>query len=305
MRLVQHARVEARGRKPSVLVALAGRGADAQGGAAHAAALRTGVAVLGVIPGIGLADHIRSLAEASSGVLSTQVMQEFYVAATRKLGVDPIEAKGILSSFGNFEVVEIAPRLIYDAIDCSVIEQLSFWDALIVVCAEAAACEVLASESFTTSFVNSLIVGAGTIDIRRDIAQPLGGEFAIALDGPILPNPSWKLILEVYDPEQLQTTLEWAVRKLTEAAATIGSRGVSIESEESGGRVYYRVVSLDTGLAAHYTFVDGYMLAGASKALLDRAMQYRDSGLTLANSRRFLDLTKVESHIMSEYVLRD
>ena len=92
---------------------------------------------------------IRSLAEARSGVLSTQVMQEFYVVATRKLGVDPLEAKGILSSFGNFEVVEIAPRMVYDAIDCSVIDQLSFWDALIVVCAEAAACEVLATEDLT------------------------------------------------------------------------------------------------------------------------------------------------------------
>jgi predicted nucleic acid-binding protein len=89
---------------------------------------------------------IRSLAEARCGVLSTQVMQEFFVVATRKLGVDPIKAKGILSSLGNFEIVEVTPRLIFDAIDCAVLDQLSFWDALIVVCAKAASCQILATE---------------------------------------------------------------------------------------------------------------------------------------------------------------
>jgi predicted nucleic acid-binding protein len=92
---------------------------------------------------------IRRLATTRSGALSTQVMQEFFVVATRKLGVDPLQAKGMLGGFGNFEIVEITPRRVYDAIDCSVIDQLSFWDALIVVCAEAASCEILATEDLS------------------------------------------------------------------------------------------------------------------------------------------------------------
>lgn len=35
------------------------------------------------------------------GVISTQVMQKFYVAATKKLGVDALLAKDILLSFEN------------------------------------------------------------------------------------------------------------------------------------------------------------------------------------------------------------
>ena len=75
------------------------------------------------------------------GVLSTQVLQEFYVAATKKLGADPLAVKDILHSFRRFETVVITPEIIKDAIDCSLINRLSFWDSLIVVAAESARCE--------------------------------------------------------------------------------------------------------------------------------------------------------------------
>lgn len=81
-----------------------------------------------------------------SGVISTQVMQEFYVTATKKLGADPLIVKDILHSFERFEIVLNTPELIKEAIDCSIINQLSFWDALIVVSAESARCEKLWTE---------------------------------------------------------------------------------------------------------------------------------------------------------------
>ena len=86
------------------------------------------------------------LTDEMRGVISTQVMQEFYVAATRKLGVDALLAKDILHSFEHFEVVIIRPDMIRDAIDCSVINRISFWDALIVVAAESARCERIWTE---------------------------------------------------------------------------------------------------------------------------------------------------------------
>jgi len=44
------------------------------------------------------------------------------------------------------------------------------------------------------------------IDLREDLAATLGGEATFAVDGPMLPIPSWKLILEVYEPEILVNT---------------------------------------------------------------------------------------------------
>ncbi len=80
------------------------------------------------------------------GVISTQVLQEFYVAATRKLGVDPIMAKNIMYSLKNFETIAITTELIMEAIDCSVTNTCSFWDALIIVAAQSAQCDELWTE---------------------------------------------------------------------------------------------------------------------------------------------------------------
>ncbi len=89
---------------------------------------------------------ITALAESGDGVISTQVMQEFYVAATRKLGVAPLAAKGVMKTFDVFEVVQVSPALIQEAIDCSVLNELSFWDALILATASSAGCSTIYSE---------------------------------------------------------------------------------------------------------------------------------------------------------------
>lgn len=89
---------------------------------------------------------IASTAADGSGVISTQVMQEFYVAATRKLGMPPLAAKGVLKTFAVFEIVHVSPELIQGAIDCSVLNTLSFRDALIVASAASAGCARVLTE---------------------------------------------------------------------------------------------------------------------------------------------------------------
>ncbi len=89
---------------------------------------------------------VRQVVELHKPVISTQVLQELYVAGTVKLRADPLLAKSILHSFENMEIVRVDPGLIHEAIDVSILNRLSFWDALVVVAAESARCELLYSE---------------------------------------------------------------------------------------------------------------------------------------------------------------
>jgi predicted nucleic acid-binding protein len=89
---------------------------------------------------------ISALADSGDGVISTQVIQEFFVAATRKLGVPPLAAKAVLKTFTVFEIVVAGPALIHEAIDCSVLNTISFWDSLILAAAASAGCNTLYTE---------------------------------------------------------------------------------------------------------------------------------------------------------------
>ena len=93
-------------------------------------------------------DLIAAVVASGTGVISTQVLQEFYVTATRKMGVAPLAAKTVVQSFRIFEVLQISPELIEQAIDRSVLSQLSFWDALIVSASASSGCTTIYSEDF-------------------------------------------------------------------------------------------------------------------------------------------------------------
>lgn len=89
---------------------------------------------------------VREAAMDGDAVISTQVLQEFHVVATSKLHLDPLVSKSIMHTFENMEVVTIGKDLINEAIDASLQYKLSFWDALILLAAESAKCEILYSE---------------------------------------------------------------------------------------------------------------------------------------------------------------
>ena len=93
---------------------------------------------------------LRKLLSENGGVISTQVLQEFYVAATRKLGIAPLVAKSLLEPFSALEVVTVDMDLIREAIDCSILNQISFWEGLIVVSAEKARCARVWTEDLNT-----------------------------------------------------------------------------------------------------------------------------------------------------------
>jgi ferric-dicitrate binding protein FerR (iron transport regulator) len=129
-------------------------------------------------------------------------------------------------------------------------------------------------------------------DLRTDLAQPLGGEITLGVDGPLLPTPSWKLVAEVYDPVKLQQTFERAVTQINASLQAEGKPGVTLSQEQSGALVYYTVVGAgpDAAFQIHYVFADGYLIAAPSRALLDQALSLKSSGVSLASTKKFHDL---------------
>jgi predicted nucleic acid-binding protein len=80
------------------------------------------------------------------GVVSTQVLQEYFVTSTRKLGVDPVVARRKTEIFGRLHLVTLRLEDILGAIDLLRLHRFSFWDALILRAALASGCTRLYSE---------------------------------------------------------------------------------------------------------------------------------------------------------------
>jgi hypothetical protein len=125
------------------------------------------------------------------------------------------------------------------------------------------------------------------IDIRNDLAAPLGGEFAFAIDGPILPTPSWKMVFEVNDPEHLQQAFERVVTEINKEAAKHGKAGLVWERTELNGRAYFTLKSTDFGVEVNYTYANGYVIVGPSRGLVERSVRSQENGYTLLRSPRF------------------
>jgi len=128
------------------------------------------------------------------------------------------------------------------------------------------------------------------VDIRRDLVEPLGGEILFAMDGPFLPTPSWKVIVEVYDSARLQNTIERLVTQVNTHAGA-GSAIVSLSSEAVNSQVYYRLkASVGFAPEIHYTYALGYLIAGPSRALVSQALQYQQSRSSIMNAAKFRSL---------------
>jgi len=85
-----------------------------------------------------------------SGVVSTQVLQEYFVTSTKKLKVSVEVARRKTELFGHFNLVRIGLEDILAATDLHHAHQISFWDALIVRAALRSGCSILFSEDLQT-----------------------------------------------------------------------------------------------------------------------------------------------------------
>ena len=89
-----------------------------------------------------VAEHRRT----GTGVVSMQVLQEYFVTVTRKLGVDARVARRKVELLAEFDVAAPDVADILAAIDLHRLHEFSFWDALILRAAKQAGCGVLFTE---------------------------------------------------------------------------------------------------------------------------------------------------------------
>ncbi len=91
-------------------------------------------------------DLLAGLRLTQTGVISTQVLQEYFVNAVSKLNLDMALARRRVELFAKFDVVVPSVEMILAAIDLQRLNSLSFWDAMIVQAARASGCEIILSE---------------------------------------------------------------------------------------------------------------------------------------------------------------
>jgi len=97
-------------------------------------------------------DAANAILDGADVALSVQVLQEFYVQATRESRPDAItdeQAAGLVQSFLRFPVQEITAAVMLAAMATRQRFRISYWDAAIVEAARALGCDVVLSEDLS------------------------------------------------------------------------------------------------------------------------------------------------------------
>ncbi len=128
------------------------------------------------------------------------------------------------------------------------------------------------------------------IRFRDDLVNTLGGEVTVALDGPLLPTPAWKVIVEVNDSARLQQSIQQLV---ADANAKLGGQyKATLEQQVVDGTTYTTIhcVTSNKPVDVTYTFTDGYMVIAPTRAMVMDAINIHKNGNSLAKSGDFQKL---------------
>jgi predicted nucleic acid-binding protein len=93
-----------------------------------------------------------TLLEQNNGALSVQVLQEFYVQATRSTRPDRLShniAAGLITAWTRFPVQEITLSILSGALEIKAAHGFSYWDSAILAAARALGCGTLYSEDLS------------------------------------------------------------------------------------------------------------------------------------------------------------
>jgi len=93
-----------------------------------------------------------TLLDQDGGALSVQVLQEFYVQATRATRPDALPhevATGLIRAWLRFAVQDVTTSILTHALELKATHGFSYWDSAIIAAARALGCRELYSEDMT------------------------------------------------------------------------------------------------------------------------------------------------------------
>jgi predicted nucleic acid-binding protein len=96
-------------------------------------------------------DLLIDLWNTGGGVLSAQILEEFYVTVTKKIKfpLSPTSAREIVEDLLTWEIVANDGEAVLEAIDLQIREKISFWDALVIAAAIKSGAEILLTEDLS------------------------------------------------------------------------------------------------------------------------------------------------------------
>jgi hypothetical protein len=141
------------------------------------------------------------------------------------------------------------------------------------------------SDLATASNPNALAVLAQMeqglkLNLKGDLLSHLTGEITYEVDNFTPPNPVWKVILKVNDPDLLRA----ALTKLL-AVAPVQAQ----QSEDQG--ITYHILDIPSGQKTTeivYAFVEGYLVVASSRETLAEGIRLHRTSESLAKSEKFL-----------------
>ncbi len=141
------------------------------------------------------------------------------------------------------------------------------------------------------------------ISVMNDLIAPIGGEVTMAVDGPLLPVPTYVFAMEVYDAGRLTSTLKRITDAFNRHSAGTDVGTVSFSEQTVAGRAWYTVKHSSRPVELNFTYVDGYLVAASSRDTVTKAIQNKASLLSLPRSQRFLDLLPADAQVNASAVL--
>jgi len=151
------------------------------------------------------------------------------------------------------------------------------------------------------------IDASAELELFNHVIAVLGGEVAIGLDGPALPTPAWKAVVEAFDANVLQDGIEQSIALFNEhSAANGGGASIDISSANINAYIGYEInLSVDESIAIgdwssasfNYAYVDGYLVAAPDAVLIERAIGFYDSGSNLQTDSEFRELLARDGYL--------